>query len=220
MKIARLVGIAGITLIGSALAGCSSGTSSAPSTTSAKPTTTTTSLSGTTTTAVPTSVQPYLLAVTDLPTGWTVDNSQVTPPSSCYSNPLTKVPSVAYATDKFTQGGTTPELVEELGYYTSATNDFATIKGTLDACKTFTETVGGTTASGVLGAMSFPSYGNQSAAYVATITAEGTTLNQGFVIAQKGNYLVIVALGDIGTFDQGSLQQFTAQALSKVPGAS
>ena len=218
MKTSRLVAIAGISLIGVAFVGCSSGSSSSGPPTTSRPRTTTTLTPPTTTTAVPTSLQPYLLAVTDLPTGWAVDNSPTSPAPSCYSNPLTKVPSVAYTDAKFTQGGSTPVLIEQLGYYTAATNDFATIKGRLDACKSFTETEGGTTASGVLGAMSFPSYGNQSAAYVATITVEGTTLNQGFVVAQKGNYLVIVALGDIGTFDQVSLQQFTAQALGKIPG--
>ena len=44
--------------------------------------------------------------------------------------------------------------------------------------------------------------------------------NHCFVCAQKGNYLVAVALAEIGTFDQTTLQQFTTQVLSKIPGGS
>jgi hypothetical protein len=195
------------------LAGCSSGATSSPTTKRAP---TTTAAPVTTTTTAP-NVQPYLLAITDLPTGWAVDNSTVAPASSCYSDPLTKVPSLSYSTDKFDQGGSTPELVEELGYYQSGPVAFSTIKSTLDACTTFTESVNGTTATGSLGATSAPSYGDQSAAYTASITDEGITINQGFVVVRKGNYVMAVALGDIGSVDTGTLDGFVSQALGKLP---
>jgi len=159
-----------------------------------------------------------LLAITDLPTGWSVDNTPQTASVSCYTNPLARVPSTAYAHVSFAQGGGTPILAEELGFYSSGPSAFTKITGTLNGCKTFTETNKGETVNGVMGPMSSPNYGDQSAAYDATLTIQGTSVNQGFVMVRKGNFITLVALGDIGSLDATKLQQFVNQAVTKVAG--
>jgi hypothetical protein len=210
VKSGRIIAIAGTALV---LAGCPSGATSSPTT---KPAPTTTAAHVTTTTTAP-KVQPYLLAITDLPTGWAVDNSTVAPASSCHSNPLTKVPSLSYSTDKFDQGGSTPELIEELGYFTDGAAAFSTINATLASCSQFTEQVGDQTVTGTMGVMSSPTYGDQSGAYTAELTIQGVSEAQGFVVVRKGNYVVAVALGDIGSVDTGTLDGFVGQALGKLP---
>ena len=197
-----------------ALAGCGSSTSSSTTTTAAASTTST----GPTTTTAPTpNLRSLALAITDLPTGWSVDPSDNSHTDSCYSDPLTKVPSTSYVSVKFTDGGTAPELVQELGTYANSTQAFAKITSTLNACHNFTETAATSSVSGTLGAMSFPPVGDQSAAYTANLSAEGLSLVQGFVVVRKGPYVTAVALGDIGSLDTSSLQQFVTQAVGKLP---
>jgi len=213
MRIWRWVAIA---VAGGGLAACSSGSSAPTTSNGGSDRAATTTIAPTTTTPGAPNVQPLLLAVTDLPTGWSVD-SNTTTPNSCYSGPLTKISPASYAHVDFAQGGSLPELIEQLAFSTSATNSFYAIKSTLDGCTTFTEMVGGKTISGNLGPMSFPSFGDQSAAFDATLSINGKNVNQGFVVAQKSNYLTVVALGDVGPLDSALLQQFITLALGKIP---
>lgn len=90
---------------------------------------------------------------------------------------------------------------------------------TLNTCKTFTETSKGQVVNGVMGPMSSPTYGDQSAAYDATLTVQGVDVNQGFVMVRKGNYITLIALGDIGSLDAPTMQGFVNQAVTKIPSA-
>lgn len=213
----RYMRIAMVSIAALALAGCSSSatTSKASAITTAKA-----SPVSTTSTTAPPNVQSILLAISDLPTGWSVDNTpQSGVSTSCYSNPLTKAHSVAYAHVDFAQGGNLPELTQELGRYSSGPTAFTTISAILNKCKTFTESSNGQVVSGTMGEMSSPSYGNQSVAYDATLTPKGVgiSLNQGFVMIRKGNYITLVALGDIGSVATATLQGFVNQAVAKIP---
>jgi hypothetical protein len=173
----------------------------------------------TTTTAPAPDLRPLLLAVSDLPTGWAVDNTPQSASTSCYTNPLKQVASTAYANINFAQGGSLPELAQELGLYASGPSAFATVTKTLNTCKTFTETSKGQVVNGVMGPMSSPTYGDQSAAYDATLTIQGVDVNQGFVMVRKGNYITLIALGDIGSLDAPTMQGFVNQAVTKIPSA-
>jgi hypothetical protein len=193
-----------------ALAGCSA-KSATPAQVGASVTTTTT--------APAPDLRPLLLAVSDLPTGWAVDNTPQSASTSCYTNPLKQVASTAYANINFAQGGSLPELAQELGLYASGPSAFATVTKTLNTCKTFTETSKGQVVNGVMGPMSSPTYGDQSAAYDATLTIQGVDVNQGFVMVRKGNYITLIALGDIGSLDAPTMQGFVNQAVTKIPSA-
>jgi uncharacterized protein YceK len=201
-----------------ALAGCGTAASE-PATTVVHRTTTTAPAVTTTTVSLP-QAQTYLLAITDLPSGWSVDNANITQPTSCYSDPLTKVTSSSYAHVDFAQGGSLPELVQELAVFpstTAAASAYHTITTTLNGCKSFSETVDTETIHGNLGVMSSPTYGSQSSAYDATLTIQGESVNQGFVVAQQGQFVDAVALGDIGSLDTDTLQGFVGQAMAKLP---
>jgi len=130
-----------------------------------------------------------------------------------------QVASTAYANINFAQGGSLPELAQELGLYASGPSAFATVTKTLNTCKTFTETSKGQVVNGVMGPMSSPTYGDQSAAYDATLTVQGVDVNQGFVMVRKGNYITLIALGDIGSLDAPTMQGFVNQAVTKIPSA-
>jgi len=159
----------------------------------------------------------FLLTISALPTGWNVDNSTPDNSTTCYSDPVTKVPSLSYAHVDFQQGGSFPALTEELGYFANPKKAFATISSTLNGCMHFTETASGQTVQGTMGQMSSPSYGDQSAAWDATLTVEGETVNQGLVMARKGSFIALVAIGDLGSISDDGLQGFMSQAMGKVP---
>ena len=208
-----------IVAVGFLAGGLLLGACSSSSSTSTSPSTPTTSQSRSTTTSHPVpDVSQYLLTIGDFPTGWSVDNSQASNSSGCYTRPLEQVPSLSYAKANFAKGGGLPELAQELGHYSSGPSAFSTITTTLNNCKSFTTTAAdGTSAKGTLGAMSFPSSGDQSAAYTATLDIEGFNVNQGLVIVRKGNYLTLIALGDIGSLDSATLQQYVTKAVAKLP---
>jgi|GEM_PF-997836 len=212
MKISRIAIVAGVGIV---LAGCSSSATSS-STTKVTPATAGTSGAPTTTTT-PASVQSYLLTVSDLPTGWSVDNSSSSSTTSCATNPVSQSASGPKAIIDFNQAGGLPELLDDLAFSTSPVAEFAKVKGALDACKSFTETNNGQTSTGNIGAMSFPAYGDQSASYSATISVDGINAAVGIVLIQKGSYVMAVGLGDLGSFDATQLQQFVTLALAKVP---
>jgi hypothetical protein len=210
----KSIGVSLVAAVGLALAGCSS--SAAPSSS-----TTTTSSAGiapsVSTTAAP-NVQSLLLSINDLPTGWTVDNSANSPGSlSCVPADLAHG-SLHHADISFAQNGSLPILDESLGIWASAASVFAGGVTALNRCKAFTTTGSGTNYSGTLGAMSSPTYGDQSAAYNANLTIQGLDVNEGFVVVRKGSYIALVVLGDIGSLDSPTLQEFVTKAVAKIPG--
>lgn len=201
-----------------AMAGCSSSTvgTSPPKVITTAPSAPSTT---TTTTAPLATAQSLLLTVDQMPSGWSVNNTVTPHSANCYADPLLKVPQITYGTVAFVQGGTAPELVEDIGSYDSPAAAFASIKSTMDGCTSFTETANTLSVTGSMGAMSAPTYGDQSTAYTATLNeaADGITLEQGIVIARKGAYIVALALGDLGSVDTDQLKEFMTTALAKVP---
>ena len=73
------------------------------------------------------------------------------------------------------------------------------------------------TISGTLGAVPSPGHGDMSATYVAVLTVAGRTIDQGFVLVQRGRSLMIVALADSGALDVNTLQGLVNQATAKLP---
>ena len=226
----RRVGFVPLIALGLALSACggSSASSASPSgsSTVAGSTAQHAGVVTTTSTTQPPNVKSMLLSVSDLPSGWSVDNSSSSSTNkTCYTDPLKQLASNSYAHINFAKDGSLPELGEEMASVSSGPQAFAKITSTLNSCKNFTESIqgqavtgaGAQTATGSMGPMSAPKYGDQSAAYDATITSQGISLNQGFVVVQKGNILVLVALGNIGSLDSATLQQLTAIAVGKIP---
>ena len=210
----RRSGVGALCVVGLLAAGCSTASSSPAGSVR---TTVATTATTTTTTAPPPSPQSLLLTLQELPPGWATSNSIGGPSTSCYSDPVDKVPSVAYAHVDFAQGGDVPVLAEEIGLFASAAAAYRQIDDILNACHSFTETAGSTTVSGTLSPTSTLSFGQQSAAWTASISDDGIDINQGFILAQKGPYLVLVALGDTGPVDTPTLDGFMDQAIAKVP---
>jgi hypothetical protein len=159
-----------------------------------------------------------LLAVRQMPTGWNVDNS----PGSgfgCLHNVLEPpgVKQTAGAAVTFQDQGALPQVEEKLATYTTAAGKvFAMIIGTLDRCKHFSGSSGGHKVTGTVGQMSFPGYGVQSAAFVASFTISGLTADEDVLIVRKGDVLVGMSEGAISSPNVAQFQGFVRLALARV----
>lgn len=193
----------------------STNTSRAPASSSSAPTTS--SATGPISTA---QLQAMLLTVSDLPTGWAVDNSMTQSSSlpSCLEPARNVLQNSAYVDTMFQQNGSLPILGEGLTA-ASTTNEavlgYAKVKNAFATCTTFTLSVGGQTVTGSMGALSFPTVGGQSAAFSAPLTVQGQTATLDFVLSQKGNVVALFFIGDY-TVDPSQYENIVNTAMAKV----
>ena len=162
------------------------------------------------------SLKSKLLTVSQLPSGWAVNNSAIPPTtSSCYSNPLWKVPVLTRASVDFDQGGSLPALIEQAGTYRSGKAAFEAITKRLNNCRRFKESSGSVTVKGSIGPLSFAKHGQESRAYLAQLTVKGEHFSQAFVVTREGNVVLAVALSDFPPLDLTSLAHFTTLATAR-----
>ncbi len=166
------------------------------------------------------SVRPLLLDRSDLPKGWRVNRTRSAFPVSAFPDPSgDSLVALSYAHIAFSMSGGLPGLSEDLASAYSASAGFAVTQIIYNNTSTFSTTIDGHPASGTMHPVPAPTEGAQSAAYAATITSGAQTVHQGIVLAQKGSYVVGVALTGSGNVDMGELQSFVADALAKLPTA-
>jgi hypothetical protein len=64
--------------------------------------------------------------------------------------------------------------------------------------------------------MSFPEHGDQSAAFAASFTINGTTVGEDVLVVRKGTILVGISEGGFGSPDLLQFQSFVGKALARV----
>jgi hypothetical protein len=155
-----------------------------------------------------------LLSVSDLPAGWT--STPVNPSSSgtfCRFAANLKSLASGHAEADFANGNF--PVFDELiaGYSSPPTQVLAKAVSELDGCTTF-KAEGGTFT---LGRMSLPQLGTASAAYQANGTVKGFNLGLDLVFVQKGNRILGVFYGDLGTPDVAQVESFARLAAARLP---
>lgn len=170
---------------------------------------------------VTTPASALVLTVSDLPAGWTVDNSTSSGSTSndCSIKSAIKVNSATHTTATFSYGGSIPAFTQPLAVYNSteaAASAFHQVKSTLDACTGFDVNNQGETARMNIGATSFLAIGSDSAAYTGSMAVNGLTITMGFVLVRQANVNFIVALADLGSTDVAKLEEFARLADNNV----
>ena len=166
-----------------------------------------------------------LLAVSDLPAGWSSvpssDSTSSTP--QCFQNVKTDLKPTSKAEATF-QGGSSglPLLDESLGYLPGRGQQaIALISQVLSRCGQISLTSDGATITGTIGAMSFPAVGDQSSAWQINLTGteSGISLTVGidFIVFRKGDTLALIFYGDLGTPDIQTVEHLVQVAASKLP---
>jgi hypothetical protein len=198
------------------LAGCSSG----KDTYTPPPTQPTDSGPSSASTAVPVP-RKELLGLADLPTGWTVDNKpddaqKLLPP--CYKSAMSTKDAKASASAGFLAGGTSPFLIESIGYYTgtAAAAKLASASKTLGHCRDLSYVVKKVKITGTVSATSFPGLGDESRAYTATLSLGGAPVTLYLVVLRSKTQVVSMCYGVVGTGSILVLQQLANTAVNNL----
>jgi hypothetical protein len=159
-----------------------------------------------------------LLSVSQMPIGWSVDNSSSGGGVGCLANILEPkgIKQTSYASIDLDDNGNTPVVEERLATYSNATTAYKKIVATLSACKHVSGTSGGVKGTGTVGQMSFPHYGTTSAAFAVSLLIQGTTLGADLLIVRKGNVVMGIEEVDIPPVDVSQFQGFVVKALAKI----
>lgn len=200
-------------------AGCSSApqqaqTLAAPSTAAASPPAAASTAS--------TNLKTALLTVTDLPAGWSTEQSSDSGggPASCpalNNGPWKKLPQSADA--DFSQGQAGPYLLEELAaggsdQVSAALQSFANATST---CSHFTGKSGNDTLDFTLAALSFPKYADATYAFAMTIkSGMGLSAAGDVIVVRKGSVLVEVTMFGFGSMPVSQVEDVVNKAVSKV----
>jgi hypothetical protein len=164
-----------------------------------------------------------LLTAADLPPGWSVQApaSAGSGGRGCFSAATSRRPEQA-AHVSFVQGTAgLPLFAENLAAFPSGAHDvFVATEGALSACHSVSFTASGQSFSGTVAVLPFPSFGDESAAYVVTVTAggqgSGAALGLELVLVRRGSLVLSTLLVDAGTADAITLTQLTARAVAKL----
>lgn len=168
-------------------------------------------------------LQSKALSLSNLPTGWNVDNSHSGGGGSVSGGCLTgiKKPPKKKGDVKAAvqyEDGQLPELDETLAAGPGIPADYGEINHIFRSCKHLTISESGKTIPVTIGAMSFPRLGNATRAYGATISVDGVNAGFDFVIFRVGSILGLMYYADIGQPDPSQLQGFVSEAVNKVEG--
>lgn len=217
-----LVGLAAAAI---ALAGCSSAITSATNGAPTIPSTAPGSGAIASTKPPSTAADPtsQLLSISDFPTGWAIDNSPDTNDSStpaCLATLKTSFAPAKRASVAFQYGTSVPKLAQSIGTYptsAAATASFGRGSTILDGCTEISITSEGKTITGSIGALSFPTIGDQSKAWSLVFSTNGVTLGLDVVLLQKAAELEEVIIADLGTPSINGLTTYCAKAVAKMP---
>ena len=165
-----------------------------------------------------------LITISQLPSGWSVDNSSSSSStgSGCFaSTKHIETRGRDIETSASFENGNLPDFTEELAGGRSLSSNFAKIEKYLNGCKKVSFTDSGTTYSGTVGAMSFPTVGSRSAAYQVSFSVKGFTVGIDIVVFQATSSIGGVLLyDDLGQPDVGQLQSFAKLAVKNLGAAT
>lgn len=163
-------------------------------------------------------------SLSDMPTGWSVDNANAS--ASNFRGCLTGLialekPSKTVLVDYVVYDN---QSIPSLSEYLAAgktTKDATKLYGkyihVLNGCTTFSFTDQGEQGTGTVGAMSFPTFGNQSESYSVSISVGGQSVNVDVVILRVGRYVANLAYEDYSP-DNATVEAFAQEAAAKTEG--
>ncbi|MGC2150399.1 MAG: DUF4352 domain-containing protein [Terriglobales bacterium] len=163
-----------------------------------------------------------LLSINQMPTGWSVDNSSSGDGVGCLSKTLEPkgITQTSKAESQFQANGGVPAIDEKIATYTSATGAFQKILANLAKCKRITGKSSGNKVTGTIGEMSFPPFGDESAAFAISLTTQGTTFSGAFDIVREGKVIMGIEEFSASTVNIPQFHNFVVKALAKLGGGS
>jgi hypothetical protein len=169
------------------------------------------------------SIKSKLLTVAEMPAGWRIDNSSGSGGlggTKCLAglNKANKVPGQAGVS--FEDGAGVPFVGEVIGSGKKLAKTFSEITTRLAGCKTLKLKENGATYPGTIGALSLPTIGNKSSAFLITFSIKGVTAGIDLIVFSTGSYVGALTYGDIGTPEISQVEAFASLALAKLTGST
>jgi hypothetical protein len=163
-----------------------------------------------------------LLAVTDLPAGFTEDTSPepASTPSGCKELQALDKQDGTKLEAKFTRGNFGPFVTHTLDQAPSeaaAHEALAKVSGALSRCRTFTSKADdGSTVTVKLGALSFPNLGEETYALRMTADSQGLTLAGDVIVVRQDAIQVLITNLGVGAVDTQLTETVARRALGKL----
>lgn len=159
-----------------------------------------------------------LLALSDMPTGWSIDRSNASGDQGCLAGLKETSKHETKVSASFSQGGDLPAFHEVLTTGSGSGARYNALLRTLNHCRQYTVTSNGITGTVKVASMSFPIQGIHSKAYQLTAHVEGESSGADLVLFQTGGISGEVLYQDLGTPAIDQAEALIDQAVAKAEG--
>lgn len=164
------------------------------------------------------------LSATDLPTGWSLVSSSASAGSepSCLKGVKKSFKHEVKSEVSFSMGAI-PELNETIETGPGIAKRYDKFTVGLRSCKSITLHSAGTTLSGSVAALPFPTVGNRSQAFALPLSAKGVSgpsVFLDYVFFQVGSIIGVVEYADLSQPTVAVVKGFVTEAVRKLEGKS
>ena len=168
------------------------------------------------------SVKPWLLAVSDMPVGWTASTPSAAP-AGCFAlrQAILGQHPGSHALVSFEASENIPyidELVASWPTSAAARHAWDAVTALANGCHQYTSTAGGTAAKLTVAPLKLGHYGDASSSYQVEGTESGITFAADYLVALKGRAVVSLDYGDIGAPALKNVQSTAKLAVAKIKG--
>jgi pimeloyl-ACP methyl ester carboxylesterase len=164
-----------------------------------------------------------LLAVTDLPAGWSAvpaNPDSVKTSAPCLSSLAASPTGYTYAVAAFVQGTAIPSVSEVLATGPQVRQIWQELARALARCRTATLTIEGTKVQATVRPLSFPRVASTSSAYAWGFTISGIQIGFDLVLFETGEYAGYLAYADLGPPVAATVRAFADAAVAKAADTS
>lgn len=159
-----------------------------------------------------------LLAVADLPAGWSavpVNPQSVQTSAPCLSSLSANPKGWTYATAAFVQGTSIPTLSEALAVGPQLRQRWQSLARAMARCRTATLTLGGTKVKATIRSLPFPRFASTSSAYAWGFTISGVQIGFDLILFQTATYAGYLTYSDLGPPAAATVEAFAGAAAAK-----
>jgi pimeloyl-ACP methyl ester carboxylesterase len=159
-----------------------------------------------------------LLAVTDLPAGWSAvpaNPDSVKASAPCLSSLAASPTGFTYAVAAFVQGSAIPSVSEVLATGPRVRQTWRRLARALARCQTATLTIEGTKVQATVRPLPFPRVAGTSSAYAWGFTISGIRIGFDLVLFETGTYAGYLAYSDLGPPAAVTVTAFAEAAVAK-----
>ncbi|HTX27168.1 MAG TPA: alpha/beta hydrolase [Streptosporangiaceae bacterium] len=165
-----------------------------------------------------TALRDRLLAVTDLPAGWSavpVNPDSVQTSAPCLSSLAANPEGWTYQVAAFVQGTAIPTLSEVLVTGPQLRQRWESVAQALSRCRTATLTINGTKVNATVRPLPFPRVTSTSSAYAWGFTISGIQIGFDLILFETGTYAGYLAYSDLGPPAAATVRAFADAAVAK-----